>query len=747
MLVFCWNFASAQRHPLEESWRWVRFAESSGLPSNRVYDVIDAPDGTPWAWTEGGISWYDGYRWNSVPHSDRFKDVSGRKFGGFLNGRVFWLCDRGIFTADQTGVTRLPIDDVTDATLLQGDTLLLLWKGKYHYWTVGKSQTLAESRSHDSGLRIMGGTHGRYWYSLGWNELWRRERTRSCLLIRADRCLLGTSDFCGMSDGSGLVLVGYPHKMRGVWEWNESSTAARRTLRTISQPWKSALAKTGDAIVLYEEHTYQMRRQRRWTGVRPLPRTIPAVTTLRYRANGDLWAATENGLFLCKLASSIAQPFSWPEPDSRNRTNDLLRDRRGGLWIATSGGVVRVPREGKPRTWTKLCGIRFSVVTGVIEDKDGEIWVCSGADFPGAFHWNGKQWDHHPIRDGGMDVNIHRMYSDLQGRLWFAGLSHIGRSRYNSNPGVFVLESGRIRRWARSDGLPHKRVYSILQTPDSAIWFGTWNGIGRWKNGRWSYYAQHKNEGARYVVSMEQGSDGKLYFGMGHSWEKGLGVIEKDGKIRYYSTAHGLPNDYIQELRRDPDGNLWATTRNGLACLHEGKLAVFNENIGLQSMSLWPLRIYGDTLYVGTTANGYAIVDLSKLRRPMPRIIIKQPSVDKQRAVISWDVNTHWGSVSPEDVLTRFRVDGGGWSAWTRKHSTVLERMSNGDHVIQVQAKGQYGQYDNAGVASGFSVPLPPLLRWYVLGPMLLLSVALFVVILIFIRRRRAYFRELRRSE
>ncbi len=72
-LLVCFSFVlllssltiRAQPQSYDEEWRWVHFTTESGLPSNDVSDVIETPDGVPWAATAGGLVWYDGFQWQT----------------------------------------------------------------------------------------------------------------------------------------------------------------------------------------------------------------------------------------------------------------------------------------------------------------------------------------------------------------------------------------------------------------------------------------------------------------------------------------------------------------------------------------------------------------------------------------------------------------------------------------------------------------------------------------------------------
>ncbi len=342
---------------------------------------------------------------------------------------------------------------------------------------------------------------------------------------------------------------------------------------------------------------------------------------------------------------------------------------------------------------------------------------------------------------------MHRIYRGQQGKLWFAGLSGDHRRESARNPGAFVYENGEIHRWEHSDGLPHQRVYAITEVPDGTIWFGTYNGIGKWKNGEWKHLAQHPRAGWRYVRSIARHSDGNVYFGMDISTARGLGVIDKYDSVRYIDPSQGLPSDQVREVKTDSSGRLWITTTNGLACLSNGHWLVFNQNIGMKSSDLWPIFPSDDGLYIGTTASGWAVLDISRLQLYPPRLVIDKPVVEHDRTLIRWTPYTYMGNCPPENILTRYRIDLDEWSAWSREHRFERHNLAYGTHRLQVQAKGTYGQFAEAGLERVFNVPLPPLLRWYILGPLMILTLSLLLIGAMYYFRKRQLRLEIRNSE
>ena len=87
---------------LSQEWRWVDFGPDSGLPSGRVFQLVEV-DSRIWIRTEEGIAFYDGFMWHPVGSSEGLAEPGsnlareqrpgwcargGRRSG--LHRRVLW---------------------------------------------------------------------------------------------------------------------------------------------------------------------------------------------------------------------------------------------------------------------------------------------------------------------------------------------------------------------------------------------------------------------------------------------------------------------------------------------------------------------------------------------------------------------------------------------------------------------------------------------------------------------------------
>jgi ligand-binding sensor domain-containing protein/signal transduction histidine kinase len=127
------------------------------------------------------------------------------------------------------------------------------------------------------------------------------------------------------------------------------------------------------------------------------------------------------------------------------------------------------------------------------------------------------------------------------------------------------------------NGLPQNSVYSILQTRDGYLWFTTLDGLVRY-------------DGANYFVFNKANSPGINSNRFTRLFEDRDGVLwictEDGGLTRFfnntfktYTTAHGLPHNWIFNLRQTESGDILIQTYKGLARWHDGQISIITTDL------------------------------------------------------------------------------------------------------------------------------------------------------------------------
>ena len=151
-----------------------------------------------------------------------------------------------------------------------------------------------------------------------------------------------------------------------------------------------------------------------------------------------------------------------------------------------------------------------------------------------------------------------------------AGLCYslLGSCQANSSSSLpDTLDSGyRLTSWSTAEGLPSSAVASIVQTRDGYLWLGTQEGLVRFDGARFTVFDKKNIPGIGQfsVLALCEARDGTLWIG---SQASGLLSMKAGEFTVYTAAASGLPDDEVDALAQDDEGQLWIRTPHGLGCL------------------------------------------------------------------------------------------------------------------------------------------------------------------------------------
>jgi signal transduction histidine kinase/ligand-binding sensor domain-containing protein len=135
-------------------------------------------------------------------------------------------------------------------------------------------------------------------------------------------------------------------------------------------------------------------------------------------------------------------------------------------------------------------------------------------------------------------------------------------------PAQFRLDS-----WTTDNGLPQNSVYGITQTRDGYLWLATADGLVRFDGLRFTVFDQSNSEGLKSnrFINLYQDVEGSLWAGT----EDGGLTRYRDGKFTSFTTADGLPDNYVARVQDDPEGGLLIMTFNGWAKYRDGRFSAY----------------------------------------------------------------------------------------------------------------------------------------------------------------------------
>ena len=375
-----------------------------------------------------------------------------------------------------------------------------------------------------------------------------------------------------------------------------------------------------------------------------------AVWAMHEDSSGNLWAAAQSGLWrikpgpprryptpteliglseaddgklllalhgagLLRLAGDAA--VSYPIRDANNKllrdrdvdSNRVLRDRDGGLWIATvERGLIHV-HNGRTDVFTRVDGLSGDVILSILEDREGDIWVASTG---GLDRFRELPVSTISVKQGLSSDATQSVLAAADRSIWIGAHDRLTR-----------LQNGKATIFGKANGLPDDAPESLYQDDHGRIWVSTRHGLSYFNDGRFVALKGVPGEEVHYMTGDKTGNlwlsghqwfshlrDGRLveqipWSEMGKSPsaevllpEKGgvwLGFWVKDGDLSFlkdgrllatYTAADGLSEGVIADLQLDRDGALWVSSENGarvggLSRLKDGRITALTTRNGL----------------------------------------------------------------------------------------------------------------------------------------------------------------------
>ncbi|HEU0121781.1 MAG TPA: response regulator, partial [Bryobacteraceae bacterium] len=188
---------------------------------------------------------------------------------------------------------------------------------------------------------------------------------------------------------------------------------------------------------------------------------------------------------------------------------------------------------------------------------------------------------------------------------------------------------------------------------------------------------------------------------------------------------------------------VWASTANGVGVYHDGPWVAAATGLGMEGVKTWPLLLEADDLWLGTLGQGLYRLNRTERQEASPKVFVRQPELTGDQWRINWRALARNTALRPTDILTRRRIDGGPWGAWSTIREETFDDSQAGVHVLEVQSVGALGDVDASAAPVEFTIPYPILQRPEVLAALGALGVAILSGITLVVRSRIRYTRDL----
>lgn len=293
----------------------------------------------------------------------------------------------------------------------------------------------------------------------------------------------------------------------------------------------------------------------------PVPDHDVKTNKLLRDRDGGVWIGTD-GRGLLHVKDGKADVFAMPDGLSGNIACALFEDREGNIWFASERGLDRF-RKLSVATLSVQQGLSSDVTKSVIASADGSIWV---ATFDGLTRWQDGVPTLFGKANGMPEGGAQSLFQDTAGRIWastYGGLVYFERDRF-----------------VRVDGQHGNEISYIAGDEAGRLWLSGPAGLSRFQNGRFVEHFQWSALGREQQAKIIVPDQGGVWLAF---WQDGGVLYFKDGKVRTtYTSAAGLGAGHVTDLRFDRDGSLWAATEEGgLSRIKDGRIRTLTIGNGL----------------------------------------------------------------------------------------------------------------------------------------------------------------------
>ena len=312
-----------------------------------------------------------------------------------------------------------------------------------------------------------------------------------------------------------------------------------------------------------------------------------SISGIAQAPDGTLWLATDGDGLRSLSPDGTFRTFTAEDGLPRGLVAGVAVGKDGAVWGATSAGLFVLRGGGVVPLPAGLEPLRTGVLSRVVEDALGTLWV--GTSGSGLARFSEGRVSFLGERDGVGDA-ILALHSDRDGRLWI-GTNGAGASR---------LRDGSFTAYTTREGLSRGFAYTVFEDRRGTLWAGSAGGLDRF-DGKAFVKASPPWTGTVAVRSIAEGPGGTLWIGT-----YGAGVWRlRDGRWKGFTARDGLAHDTVRAVLADRKGRVWAATNGGLSLFEAGAWRSFRAADGLPSSSLIGLAEDRDgSLWIGSDGAG-----------------------------------------------------------------------------------------------------------------------------------------------
>ena len=733
------------------------FHTVDGLAHEIVRDIVGAPDGSVWFATwGGGISHFDGMRWETFRRSDGLPSDSIRVL--FHDGEKAMWAGTADGIAHFDGVTWRAVCPAIPGLATPSVYCIAemddgaLWFGTAEGQIVGFRQN--DPRTHANKARTSDLGDARIPEGM-WSIVLNRDLTRGHAV--RDILQLADGEIWAAVDALGIAVHdGKEWRLR--WE---GDAVAEKILSLFQSEDGSVWAAGGHIL-------------HRWDGEswRPVQRVCPESVCVTGSADGGVFVGTRNGLWIWREGDWENPPLSDDVPHPEMETVSCLKD--GTTWIGTQCGAYRIA----PMLWLlyerTTDGVPLNGLSLYADPDTAPVTVDSRSRlvrFDGGVWEPIAQLDANETMDESFGVNITHPYDNkiwVQFRdraLQFSLDEHAvtysvpvppayqARNLFQTRQGhvyllcktgIYELIDGQWQTRPADLNYNRRSVREMYEDQQGGLWLELADGVERWKGDKIEPFVLNEAVfGHNRVSAICCARDGRVWFGTSGS---GLICWDKES-YRQITVRDGLPSNVISPIYESFDGTLWVSTRSlGISSYRDGRWVSYTHAEGLAGRTVRAIGEYPEgVIWLAIQNGGLACYRPGKEAPDTTIREYQQTIAPHERGVFGFSGLDVWKRTLQKDLVFSWRLlpraaapDDVKWSAFSGDSVVVTPPLRPGRYTFQVRAADKDRNIDLTPAGVDFEVLLPIWKTLTFLVPVFMFSGVACVALALVHRKHRA---------
>ena len=714
-----------------------------GLNNLAVKGLYQDKKGFLWVSTENGIFRYDGERFQSFGVTDGIPVSSGVAFGEAPDGSLLAGGEIGLF--QKTGERFQPVSmpgakHVSWFSGVRSD-------GKGSTWLATDAGLMVLSRGPGASgftFRLIAKPAGvekpnAYGLLVEDHAIWYGCDTQLCRLQEGQVTVFGTHAGLPSSQWKGIQRAGNGD----LWVQGRLEVAVLRPGSTRFEIPESPFRRTGTTGVLSVDSAGRVifgtndglviREGNSWTSVSRESGLKGSVYSALQDREGSLWIGLLGRGLVRWVGYREWEAFT---PDSGLGSDvvyQALPLADGEVWAATESGLFHGEKVHGAWIWRKQPQLGAISVHSISVDGAGRLWL--GTESAGAARFNpatgGIEW--FTEKQGLSAKNPYTLTLDSKNRIWAA-----------TERGLFVADLNSLH-FVPVEEVPRIQMWDTVEAVNGDIWAGSAQGLFHLSHGTWSHLTSSNGLSHDVILTLAAAKNGDLW--VGYRFGGGLDHIRMRGgkpEILPPNNPAGKPAT-VYFLGFDSRERLWAGTDRGVDVWDGSAWIHYDRRDGLvwDDCDLNGFAAAPDgSVWIGTSG-GLARFTAQQAapRTYAPEVIYTKvilgnkevnpashPSVDHA----SNTLHTRFSALTfarESSVLFRYRLTPlfGDWHE-TQERELQFDGLPPGNYRLQILARDGFGRWSAQQATFSFQI-LAPWWRPWVL-PALLGGPLLVVVLL-----------------